>query len=163
MDRLKEALQAIGLKCGGTLEQRADRLFSVKGKKPEEIDQKLKVPQASKRGTTLYFLLVLDIWQKVVISCKTGYGGQGSAVFPKSPSVFFGAAPLACHTWVPVPRYTQPRGHHVLVSTWQRQKFAVMTPQNYKDARPAEDCCLGCRHMDIDSFVTTVKRDTANQ
>ncbi|CBJ31751.1 conserved unknown protein [Ectocarpus siliculosus] len=42
MDRLKEALQAIGLKCGGTLEQRADRLFSVKGKKPEEIDQKLK-------------------------------------------------------------------------------------------------------------------------
>lgn len=43
MDRLKEGLEALGLKCGGTLEQRADRLFSVKGKKPEEIDQKLKV------------------------------------------------------------------------------------------------------------------------
>lgn len=43
MDRLKEALEAIGLKCGGTLEQRADRLFSVKGKAPEQIDQKLKV------------------------------------------------------------------------------------------------------------------------
>eukprot|EP00752_Nemacystus_decipiens_P010210 g9098.t1 len=42
MDRLKEGLEALGLKCGGTLEQRADRLFSVKGKKPEEIDQKLK-------------------------------------------------------------------------------------------------------------------------
>lgn len=43
MDRLKEALEAIELKCGGTLEQRADRLFSVKGKAPEQIDQKLKV------------------------------------------------------------------------------------------------------------------------
>lgn len=43
MDRLKEALEALGLKCGGTLEQRADRLFSVKGKKSEEIDPKLKV------------------------------------------------------------------------------------------------------------------------
>lgn len=43
MDRLKEGLEALGLKCGGTLEQRADRLFSVKGKKTEEIDQKLKV------------------------------------------------------------------------------------------------------------------------
>lgn len=43
MDRLKEALEALGLKCGGTLEQRADRLFSVKGVAPEEIDPKLKV------------------------------------------------------------------------------------------------------------------------
>ncbi|CAM9482241.1 unnamed protein product [Ascophyllum nodosum] len=42
MDRLKEALEALGLKCGGTLEQRADRLFSVKGKAPEEIAPKLK-------------------------------------------------------------------------------------------------------------------------
>lgn len=43
MDRLKEALQALGMKCGGTLEQRAARLFSVKGKAPHEIDPKLKV------------------------------------------------------------------------------------------------------------------------
>lgn len=43
MDRLKEALEALGLKCGGTLEQRADRLFSVKGKEPEDIDNKLRV------------------------------------------------------------------------------------------------------------------------
>lgn len=43
MDRLKEALQALGMKCGGTLEQRAARLFSVKGKAPDEIDPKLKV------------------------------------------------------------------------------------------------------------------------
>jgi splicing factor 3A subunit 3 len=31
LDRLKSALTALGLKCGGTLEQRAERLFSVKG------------------------------------------------------------------------------------------------------------------------------------
>lgn len=43
MERLKEALEALGMKCGGTLEQRADRLFSVKGKAPHEIDPKLKV------------------------------------------------------------------------------------------------------------------------
>lgn len=43
MDRLKEGLEALGMKCGGTLEQRADRLFSVKGKAPEDIDPKLKV------------------------------------------------------------------------------------------------------------------------
>ncbi|CAH0389639.1 unnamed protein product [Bemisia tabaci] len=33
LDRLKSALAALGLKCGGTLEERAQRLFSTKGKK----------------------------------------------------------------------------------------------------------------------------------
>ncbi|KAK7601177.1 hypothetical protein V9T40_008618 [Parthenolecanium corni] len=32
LDRLKSALLALGLKCGGTLEERAERLFSTKGK-----------------------------------------------------------------------------------------------------------------------------------
>lgn len=32
LDRLKSALLALGLKCGGTLEERAQRLFSLKGK-----------------------------------------------------------------------------------------------------------------------------------
>ena len=32
LDRLKSALMALGLKCGGTLEERANRLFSTKGK-----------------------------------------------------------------------------------------------------------------------------------
>eukprot|EP00611_Tribonema_gayanum_P002297 TRINITY_DN1167_c0_g1_i3.p1 TRINITY_DN1167_c0_g1~~TRINITY_DN1167_c0_g1_i3.p1 ORF type:complete len:520 (-),score=128.28 TRINITY_DN1167_c0_g1_i3:124-1683(-) len=41
LDRLKEALEALGLKCGGTLQQRAERLMAVKGKKPSEIDPKL--------------------------------------------------------------------------------------------------------------------------
>lgn len=41
LDRLKSALMAINLKCGGTLEQRAERLFSTKGKSPDEIDSSL--------------------------------------------------------------------------------------------------------------------------
>lgn len=39
LDRLKSALMALGLKCGGTLEERAQRLFSTKDKK--QIDQSL--------------------------------------------------------------------------------------------------------------------------
>jgi splicing factor 3A subunit 3 len=42
-DRLKAALTALGLKCGGTVRQRAERLFAVKGKKIEEIDPSLFV------------------------------------------------------------------------------------------------------------------------
>lgn len=38
LDRLKSALMALGLKCGGTLEQRAQRLFDTKGKNLEELD-----------------------------------------------------------------------------------------------------------------------------
>ncbi|CAG9462501.1 unnamed protein product [Pedinophyceae sp. YPF-701] len=40
-DALKDALQALGLKCGGTPQQRAERLFSVKGRRIDEIDRKL--------------------------------------------------------------------------------------------------------------------------
>lgn len=42
LERLKEALEALGLKCGGTLKDRASRLWSVRGKKPEDIPLKLK-------------------------------------------------------------------------------------------------------------------------
>ncbi|XP_078001473.1 splicing factor 3A subunit 3-like [Glandiceps talaboti] len=38
LDRLKSALMALGLKCGGTLEERAQRLFSTKGKSLDELD-----------------------------------------------------------------------------------------------------------------------------
>jgi len=41
LDRLKSALIASGLKCGGTLEERAQRLFSTKGKSLDEIDPAL--------------------------------------------------------------------------------------------------------------------------
>ena len=40
-DRLKLALSALGLKCGGTLQQRAQRLFSVKGKSLEDVEASL--------------------------------------------------------------------------------------------------------------------------
>ncbi|XP_078485903.1 splicing factor 3A subunit 3 [Ciona intestinalis] len=41
LDRLKSALMALNLKCGGTLEQRADRLFSTKGKNIHELNPAL--------------------------------------------------------------------------------------------------------------------------
>ena len=41
LDRLKSALLALNLKCGGTLDQRAERLFSTKGKKLEELPSSL--------------------------------------------------------------------------------------------------------------------------
>ncbi|KAG5182382.1 hypothetical protein JKP88DRAFT_199316 [Tribonema minus] len=49
LDRLKEALEALGLKCGGTLQQRAERLMAVKGKKPSEIDPKLLAKGAGQK------------------------------------------------------------------------------------------------------------------
>lgn len=53
LDRLKEGLEALGLKCGGTLQDRAQRLWSVRGKKPEEIPDKLKKKgkESSPNGT----------------------------------------------------------------------------------------------------------------
>ncbi|XP_060077482.1 splicing factor 3A subunit 3-like [Ylistrum balloti] len=41
LDRLKSALMALGVKCGGTLEERAIRLFSTKGKNLEDLDPAL--------------------------------------------------------------------------------------------------------------------------
>lgn len=40
-ERLKAVLQAMGLKCGGTLQERAQRLFATKGKRLEELDPSL--------------------------------------------------------------------------------------------------------------------------
>ena len=40
-ERLKHALQSLGLKCGGTPLQRAQRLFSTKGKTKEQFDPSL--------------------------------------------------------------------------------------------------------------------------
>lgn len=40
-ERLKAALQSLGLKCGGTPMQRASRLFSTKGKTREQLDASL--------------------------------------------------------------------------------------------------------------------------
>lgn len=40
-EQLKQMLSQLGLKCGGTVEQRAERLFSVKGKDLESWDPKI--------------------------------------------------------------------------------------------------------------------------
>ncbi|KAI8787882.1 protein SDE2 [Biomphalaria glabrata] len=41
LERLKNALTARGLKCGGSLQERAVRLYSVKGLSPDQIDPTL--------------------------------------------------------------------------------------------------------------------------
>jgi splicing factor 3A subunit 3 len=41
LDRLKSALMALELKCGGTLEERAQRLWNTKGKSRESLDPTL--------------------------------------------------------------------------------------------------------------------------
>lgn len=41
LDRLKSALMALGLKCGGTLDERANRLFSTKGQALSDLDPAL--------------------------------------------------------------------------------------------------------------------------
>ena len=41
MERLKCELMALGLKCGGTLQERAARLFAVRGLAKELIDPAL--------------------------------------------------------------------------------------------------------------------------
>lgn len=46
LDRLKSALQALSMKCGGTLEERAKRLFGTKGVSLED----LKSTQGGKKG-----------------------------------------------------------------------------------------------------------------
>lgn len=51
MDRLKSALMAEGLKCGGTLEQRAQRLFSIKGLPREKWDKAIVAKGLKKEET----------------------------------------------------------------------------------------------------------------
>ncbi|CAF0904266.1 unnamed protein product [Adineta ricciae] len=48
LDRLKSALLALGMKCGGTLEERAKRLFSTKDKSVEDLDPSLFTKDADK-------------------------------------------------------------------------------------------------------------------
>jgi len=43
LDRLKSALMALNLKCGGSVEQRAERLFMTKGKKIDQLPANLFV------------------------------------------------------------------------------------------------------------------------
>ena len=47
--RLKLALQALGLKCGGTVLERANRLFVTKGVSANTLDKSLLAPEAKKQ------------------------------------------------------------------------------------------------------------------
>lgn len=47
LDRLKGALMAIGVKCGGTLRQRAERLLSLKGLEQKDFPTKLLAKNSS--------------------------------------------------------------------------------------------------------------------
>lgn len=50
LERLKRALCDRGMKCGGTLQERAARLFSVRGLAPHQIDPALRAkPAKAKR------------------------------------------------------------------------------------------------------------------
>ncbi|XP_076028208.1 splicing regulator SDE2 isoform X2 [Genypterus blacodes] len=50
LDVLKEELMSRGLKCGGTLSQRAARLFSTRGLKPQQIDPTLHAKAGGQRS-----------------------------------------------------------------------------------------------------------------
>ncbi|XP_022100701.1 splicing factor 3A subunit 3-like isoform X1 [Acanthaster planci] len=50
LDRLKSALMALGLKCGGTLEERAHRLFSTKGVPMDQLDTSLFAKSKTGKG-----------------------------------------------------------------------------------------------------------------
>lgn len=56
LDRLKSALMALGLKCGGNLEERAIRLFQTKGKRLQDLDPSLfaKTQKGSKNSIKEY-------------------------------------------------------------------------------------------------------------
>ena len=45
LDRLKEALKAVGLKCGGDLNQRATRLFATKHKNVKDLPKKWRISE----------------------------------------------------------------------------------------------------------------------
>jgi len=50
LDRLKSGLIALGLKCGGTLQERAERLFETKGKNLSELPKDMFAKQKPGKG-----------------------------------------------------------------------------------------------------------------
>lgn len=50
LEKLKSLLIERGMKCGGTLQQRAERLFSVKGMDPKDIDPSLLAKPSNGKG-----------------------------------------------------------------------------------------------------------------
>lgn len=50
LEKLKSLLIERGMKCGGTLQQRAERLFTVKGLDPKDIDPSLLAKPSKGKG-----------------------------------------------------------------------------------------------------------------
>lgn len=50
LEKLKSLLTERGMKCGGTLQQRAERLFSVRGLDPKDIDPSLLAKPSNGKG-----------------------------------------------------------------------------------------------------------------
>lgn len=76
-ERLKQALKALGLKCGGTLRQRAERLFKLKGRDLSTIDPSLfakgVVPpltneQNKEREATMKSIALVEVKIKRIVS-----------------------------------------------------------------------------------------------
>jgi hypothetical protein len=74
-DRVKEALQALGLKCGGTLRQRAERLMSTKGRRLEELDKSLfakgAAPAVSQPAASCRLAGLPDCIAHVPLRCRS--------------------------------------------------------------------------------------------
>ena len=74
-DRVKEALQALGLKCGGTLRQRAKRLMSTKGRRLEELDKSLfakgAAPAVSQPAASCRLAGLPDCIAHVPLRCRS--------------------------------------------------------------------------------------------
>jgi len=81
-DRLKEALSALGLKCGGTTRQRAERLYAAKGCRLEELDPKLFAKGSvlsAGRDEAAVARRKEAAWEACVLEGKVGFdwGGGG--------------------------------------------------------------------------------------
>ncbi|KAI8468016.1 MAG: splicing factor 3a, subunit 3 [Monoraphidium minutum] len=78
-ERLKEALTALGLKCGGTTRQRAERLFAAKGVRLDALDPKLFAKGSALAGPRDEAALAARAeaaWAACVLEGKVGRLGE---------------------------------------------------------------------------------------
>lgn len=84
MERLKEGLEALGLKCGGTIQDRANRLWLVRGMKPENYPSNLLAKKNKKRKADGGNTAASSSWKDSVSSDK--YITFHFIVFPHYPN-----------------------------------------------------------------------------
>ncbi len=86
LERLKSGLEALGLKCGGTLKDRAERLWSVRGKKPSEIPDKLKKKESAtnadssnydqKKQVRIIYICICKFYSNRLLLRRHGWSGR---------------------------------------------------------------------------------------